>query len=130
MKQKAILIAVLLLLTAVLYAATSGVFDFSKGAYSDQPLPELVDYNFHIKPILSDNCYTCHGPDANKRKAGLRLDVEEMAFAELAENPGAHALVAGKPGKSQAYQRIISDDPKVKMPPPSSNLTLTAHEKS
>ena len=46
-------------------------------------LPEKVDYNFHIKPILADRCYACHGPDVNSRKGNLRLDIEEEAFAKL-----------------------------------------------
>ena len=45
----------------------------------DQALPDVVDYNFHVKPILSDRCYACHGPDAEARQAGLRLDIEEGA---------------------------------------------------
>ncbi|MCK5704730.1 MAG: hypothetical protein KAI29_26435, partial [Cyclobacteriaceae bacterium] len=44
-------------------------------------LPEEISFNFHVKPILSDKCFVCHGPDANKRKAGLRLDKEEVAKA-------------------------------------------------
>ncbi|MEX0290161.1 MAG: PSD1 and planctomycete cytochrome C domain-containing protein [Flavobacteriaceae bacterium] len=129
MKQKAILIAVLLLLTAVIYAVISGVFDFSKDTYTEQPLPEVVDYNFDIKPILSDNCYTCHGPDANKRKAGLRLDIEEMAFAELKENPGRHAIVTGKPNQSVLYERITTEDQSQIMPPKDSKLSLSSYEK-
>ena len=64
-----------------------------------------------------------------KRKAGLRLDIEEIAFAELKENPGKHAIVARKPGQSVLYQRINSDDPKEIMPPEDANLTLTQYEK-
>jgi len=120
---------VLLGLTGMVYGLVSGVFNIQPGDYSDLPLPEIVDYNFDIKPILSDNCYTCHGPDANKRKAGLRLDIEEIAFAELKENPGKHALVAGKPGQSILYHRINSDDPKEQMPPEDANLALTRYEK-
>ncbi|MEQ8338224.1 MAG: c-type cytochrome domain-containing protein, partial [Cyclobacteriaceae bacterium] len=48
-----------------------------------QELPEVIDYNFHVKPIISDRCYACHGPDKETRKAGLRLDIEENAFAAL-----------------------------------------------
>lgn len=129
MKQKAILITVFLVLTAVIYAAASGMFTRAKGEYIKRPLPDVVDYNFDIKPILSDNCYTCHGPDANKRKAGLRLDIEEIAFAELKENPGKYAIVPGKPGQSMLFHRISSDDPKTVMPPPDANLVLTQYEK-
>ncbi|MEX2564552.1 MAG: PSD1 and planctomycete cytochrome C domain-containing protein [Cyclobacteriaceae bacterium] len=92
---------------------------------SPSQLPDLVSYNFHIRPILSDNCFACHGPDANKREAGLRLDIQEEAFGALKETPDAHALVPGKPNSSEVYNRLVSDDPSVKMPPPESNLKLT-----
>ena len=91
-------------------------------------MPDQVSYNFHIRPILSDKCYACHGPDANKREAGLRLDIEEEAFKVLKETPGAHALVAGKPKESEAYRRIISEDPDQMMPPPDSKLSLSDRE--
>jgi len=91
-------------------------------------IPEQVSYNFDIRPILSDKCLACHGPDANKREAGLRLDLAENAFQALKENPGAHALVAGKPELSAAYLRITSRDTALLMPPPSSNLKLSKRE--
>ncbi|MBT8185105.1 MAG: PSD1 and planctomycete cytochrome C domain-containing protein [Eudoraea sp.] len=128
-KHKIILVIVLLVLTGIVYSLKNGVFEKDSMEYASLTLPETVDYNFHIKPILSDNCYTCHGPDANKRKAGLRLDIESQALAELKENPGNHAIVAGKPGKSVLYQRITSDDPKVLMPPIDANLSLNRFEK-
>ena len=56
-------------------------------------LPDRIDYNFHVKPILSDACYNCHGPDPETRKAGLRLDIEEEAFKKL--ESGNFALVKG-----------------------------------
>ncbi|MEX2512857.1 MAG: PSD1 and planctomycete cytochrome C domain-containing protein [Cyclobacteriaceae bacterium] len=91
-------------------------------------MPETISYNFHIRPILSQNCYACHGPDANQREAGLRFDLQDNAFAALKENPNAHALVPGNPSSSVAYQRIISSEPTEKMPPPESNLALSEHE--
>ena len=95
---------------------------------STEALPDVVSYNFDIRPILSDKCSACHGPDANKRKAGLRLDKPESAFAALKENPGAHALVAGRPELSQVFLRISSKDTESLMPPVSSHLALTPHE--
>lgn len=96
---------------------------------SDDHLPDVVSYNFDIRPILSDKCLACHGPDANKREAGLRLDVAESAYAALKEHPSAHALVPEKPELSQVFLRIASTDTSVMMPPPSSNLTkLSTHE--
>ena len=97
-------------------------------AYND--LPKKVDFNFHIRPILSDRCYACHGPDQNQRKAGLRFDVEKVAKGELEENPGRYAIVPGKTGKSQLVRRIVSKDPDYQMPPPESNLSLSAKEKA
>ena len=129
MKKKLILISILAGLIALLYAFTSGVFSGSSDEYTSMELPETVDYNFHVKPILSDNCYTCHGPDANKRKAGLRLDLEESAFKELKESPGQYALVAGNPDKSKAYGHIQTDDVNEIMPPADSKLSLNSYEK-
>lgn len=91
-----------------------------------QTLPDQVDFNFHVKPILSDRCYTCHGPDNNARKAEFRLDTEAGAFAALTS--GGHAFVAGKLGRSKAIERITSDDPEFMMPPPESNLSLNSRE--
>ncbi len=91
-------------------------------------LPETIDFNFHVKPILSDRCYSCHGPDENARKADLRLDLEKEAFAKLGS--GEHAFVSGNPGKSESIRRILSDDPDILMPPPDSHLSLTAKEKA
>jgi hypothetical protein len=91
-------------------------------------IPDQVSYNFHIRPILSDNCYACHGPDANKREADLRLDTEEGAFSALKESKGKFALVAGNVEESVLYHRIITDDPANMMPPPESNLKLTGRE--
>ncbi|RYG30755.1 MAG: hypothetical protein EOO01_36305, partial [Chitinophagaceae bacterium] len=51
----------------------------------------LIDFNFDIKPILSDRCFKCHGPDPNNRKADLRLDIEANAYAALKNNPGVHS---------------------------------------
>lgn len=89
-----------------------------------------VDYNLHVKPILSDKCFSCHGPDQAKRKAGLRLDVAEAAYEELPENKGKHAVTPGRLGKSEIFHRIVSEDPDYKMPAAKSNLTLSAYEKA
>ena len=91
-------------------------------------LPDSVSYNFDIRPILSDKCLACHGPDANKREAGLRLDQAESAYNALKENPTSHALVPGKPDLSEVFLRISSKDTAMVMPPFNSNLKLTNHE--
>jgi len=67
----------------------------SRCATSGKDLAGELDYNFHIRPILSDKCFACHGPDANKREAGLRLDTEEGAYSALKESPGMFAIVPG-----------------------------------
>ena len=91
-------------------------------------LPEKIDYNYQIKPILSDRCYQCHGPDVNTRKAGLRLDIEEVAFSRLSS--GKKAFSKGNLYKSESLHRILSSDDEIKMPPPESNLELTNEEKA
>jgi len=91
-------------------------------------LPQQIDFNFHVKPILSDRCYACHGPDKNTQEAGLRLDTEEGAYAALKENKDRHAIVPGHAEDSEVYIRMVSDDPELKMPPPESNLQLSEHE--
>ncbi len=94
----------------------------------EEAIPTDVSYNFDIRPILSDKCFICHGPDANKREAGLRLDIPEEAYKSLADNPGAHALVPGAPSQSQVFLRISSADSTWRMPPAESNLVLSARE--
>jgi len=91
-------------------------------------LPDSVDYNYHIRPILSDRCFKCHGPDAAKREASLRLDTEEGAYAALKDEPSQHVIVPGDPLRSVLFQRISSTDTSYLMPPPSQNLPLTEFE--
>ena len=86
-----------------------------------------IDFSRDIQPILAENCYHCHGPDAPHRKAGLRLDQRDAAFAggksELA------AIVPGKPDASELILRILSHDPEEVMPSPDSNRKLTEAQK-
>jgi hypothetical protein len=89
---------------------------------------DSIDYNIHIRPILSDRCFKCHGPDANQRKAHLRLDTQEGALAALKDDSVAHAIVPGFPDKSVVYLRISSADTSEVMPPVQSNLKLNEHE--
>ena len=93
-------------------------------------LPKEIDYNLHIKPLLSDRCFACHGFDKNARKADLRLDTPEGAFAALSENKGGHAIVPKDVHSSEVFNRLYSDDPELMMPPPESNLSLTEYEKA
>lgn len=93
-------------------------------------LPDKVDYNFHVKPILSDRCYNCHGPDPGTREADLRLDIPEGFYEKLGEQKDRQAVVQGKPHKSELIKRINHSDPQELMPPPESNLVLTDKEKA
>ncbi len=93
-----------------------------------QALPEVVDFNFHIKPILSDRCYACHGPDVNARKADLRLDDEDFAYNLLDTLEDIFVIKPGDLEKSELFKRIISEDAEQKMPPPESNLSLSNYE--
>lgn len=111
-------------LACLLYVAWS----CSDAQASDTSMPDVVDYNFHIRPILSDRCFKCHGPDANKRQANLRLDTPEGAFAAFKDNAKAHAIVPGDPYASDAFTRLITKDTSERMPPMKSNLTLSQHE--
>lgn len=93
-------------------------------------VPEKVDFNFHVKPILSDRCFKCHGPDNNARKAGLRFDTEDGAFAALGAKRDHYALVAGDLQRSTMFRRVMAANADERMPPPRSNLTLTDFEKA
>src|SRR5690349_24913651 len=83
---------------------------------AEEELPDSISYNFNVRPILSDKCFVCHGPDANKREAGLRLDIAEEAYKALKDNPSAHALVPFKPDASEVFLRISSKDSAYMMP--------------
>jgi hypothetical protein len=84
--------------------------------------PTAIEFNRDIRPILSDNCYPCHGPDKARRKADLRLDTEAGAFAD---RDGRPVIVRGQPAASELWQRISAADGKSRMPPPRSGRQLT-----
>ncbi|TNE56808.1 MAG: DUF1553 domain-containing protein [Bacteroidetes bacterium] len=98
-------------------------------AVAGEQIPETVDFNWHIRPILSDRCFACHGPDANKRQANLRLDTEAGAFAALDSLGTRFAIVPGNPDASILVQRIFTAHPDSMMPPPDSHLSLSEFEK-
>ena len=106
------------------YSCTASLPESVKVAY-DQ-LPEEIDYNVHVQPILSDRCYQCHGPDENTRKAGLRLDMEEDAFKKL--ESGKRAFLRGSVSQSESIHRLLSDDPDYQMPPPETELSMSPRE--
>ncbi len=87
-----------------------------------------VDFNREIRPILSDNCFACHGPDVQKIKGGLRLDLRDAAVAPA--KSGKAAIVAGKPRESELVRRLETQDADDVMPPPESHKTLTAAQRA
>jgi hypothetical protein len=88
---------------------------------------EHIHFNRDVRPILSENCFYCHGQDSNKRKAGLRLDVREEAL--LPAESGERAIVPGKPEASALVTRIFSDSRDELMPPPKSHRSLKPQQK-
>jgi hypothetical protein len=90
---------------------------------ADEGQAPKVDFNREIRPILSKSCFACHGPDEKARKAGLRLDERDAATRELGS--GMVAIVPGKPGESELYIRIASEDELERMPPKESGHELT-----
>ncbi len=110
-------VAIFLQLTGTAVAADA------TGAKGSTP---KLQFNDSIQPILSENCYSCHGPDPGSRKAGLRLDREEHAFKPLEK--GGPAIVRGKPDESPLIKRIESKDPKEVMPPAEAHKTLKPAE--
>ena len=88
---------------------------------------QSVEFNQQIRPLLSNKCFACHGPDANQREAGLRLDLEASATAKLAS--GARAIVPGDLNQSEIWQRINSEDEFSRMPPKEHSNPLSSAEK-
>ncbi|MBX7207649.1 MAG: DUF1553 domain-containing protein [Verrucomicrobiaceae bacterium] len=93
--------------------------------FADGTLPDKIEFNRDIRPILSDACYQCHGPDKNRRKADLRLDVERDAKAK---HDGRFVITPGKPADSELMRRITTDDKDDQMPPPDSKRQLNPRE--
>lgn len=94
-------------------------------ADDDLPIPERVEFNRDVRPILSDTCYQCHGPDQAKRQANLRLDLEEAALADLGDR---FAIVRGDPAKSELVRRITTSDAHERMPPADSGKVLSSRQ--
>ncbi len=90
-------------------------------ALAEESLPDRLDFNREIRPILSDKCFSCHGPDKKTRKGKLRLDLEESA-----KDPKKRAIVPSKPKESELIYRITTDDDDELMPPSASGKSLTA----
>ncbi|MBL61931.1 MAG: hypothetical protein CMI30_00845 [Opitutae bacterium] len=100
-----------------------GLYAFAQGVMA--AVPEVVKFNRDVRPILSSKCFHCHGPSEKSRKAKLRLDVEESAFAD---RNGVKAVVAGNLQDSELWHRIVHKDPDERMPPPESKKDLSQDE--
>lgn len=94
-----------------MFRFASGMLLLSVSVFAAQ----TVEFNRDIRPILSDKCFTCHGPDAANRKTKLRFDIESGALIELRE--GKHAIVAGDPDNSEMFRRVSSTNQAYRMPP-------------
>ncbi|MBO0799245.1 MAG: DUF1549 domain-containing protein, partial [Blastocatellia bacterium] len=115
MRRRA-LVAFLALTGALFYLV------LSSGAAADGSQAKPVDFDREIRPILSDNCFACHGPDEKQRRAKLHFDTKEGAFAKQG------VIVPGDSAHSKLVMRISSKDPNVIMPPPESGHKLTAEQ--
>ncbi len=91
-----------------------------------EPVPSAVSYTRDVRPILSNRCFKCHGPDESAREAGLRLDTFEGATGALRH--GGRAIVPGEPGAGELVRRVTSGDAEERMPPPEAGAPLTARE--
>ena len=118
---------------ALLFAAVplvvligAGWFIVNGGESELNPLPDTVDFNQHIRPIISTNCYTCHGPDISSREAGLRLDIRDSAIVQL--ESGERAVVPGNHEESELIRRVTSTNPDEQMPPSDVKKTLSEYE--
>src|ERR1041385_8819172 len=76
-----------------------------------------VDYNWNVRPILSQNCFRCHGLATSTRKAGLRLDIAASAYGRLPQDQDTRAIVPGRPEESEVIGRLPPPDPADRMPP-------------
>ena len=108
------------------FSATLVLLAWPSGLFAEKDL-DGVDFARDIQPLLSDNCFACHGPDAKQRKADLRLDTRDGALADL---DGVSAVVPGKPSESELVARITTDDEDDLMPPPDSGKQLDAAQKA
>lgn len=96
---------------------------------STKEVPKVVDYIFDVKPILSDRCYLCHGPDEGTREANLRLDTKEGAYAAIGAKKDHYAIIPGDTVSSQLVFRINTTNAEKRMPPENSNLSLNDYER-
>ncbi|MEM0924883.1 MAG: DUF1553 domain-containing protein [Planctomycetota bacterium] len=93
-------------------------------------LPERVSFNAHIRPVMSNTCFACHGPDDAENESGFRIDSFDAATASLPSDDQLFGIVAGKPMESEVYLRLIDEGSGEQMPPESFRHQLTRYEKA
>ena len=114
--------------TALLLGAfTLAINGFAAASKTGAGAAKSIDFNRDIRPILSDNCFACHGPDDKERKAKLRLDRHEDALKPA--KSGDYAIVPGDTKKSLLVERITTEDEDDVMPPPKTKKKLSAQQK-
>src|SRR6516165_2541082 len=113
---------VLLLGVAVIFGVSSRAFSRQKTQSPADPANAKLSFNETIQPILSENCYPCHGPDPGARKAKMRLDRAEFAYAP--HDKSGPAIVPGRPEQSPLVRKIEAKKAKDRMPPPEAHKTL------
>jgi len=102
-----------------------GVLGVAVGGPGSAQSEERVDYRSQIRPILSEFCYECHGPDDAKREGGLRLDLRESAFVDLG---GYQSIVPGDAEDSELYLRVSAEFAEERMPPYAAGTVLTSEQ--
>ena len=110
---------------AILCAGVLVLAASQQSAPTSTQAPDPVDYNWDVRPILSENCFQCHGPDEKSRRAGLRLDQADGATRVLNEQTGRRAVVPGNPDQSELIRRVTNPNVGMRMPPAQTNKTLT-----
>ncbi|TVZ16586.1 PSD1 and planctomycete cytochrome C domain-containing protein [Maribacter sp. MAR_2009_72] len=130
--RKPVSIVLLMLASALLILGcntNSGPKIAMEASGSQKQIPDNVDFTFHVKPILSDRCFKCHGPDKNAVEGNLSLHSAEEAYKALGKLNDRFAIVSKDAAKSELVHRIFTDDKNLIMPPPESNLVLEEYEK-
>ncbi|MEY2600184.1 MAG: hypothetical protein RLZZ142_2443, partial [Verrucomicrobiota bacterium] len=121
-----------LLRLALVFAGVHGIVSLGAGfspisARATEAAPRSIGFNREIRPLLTSHCISCHGPDAEQRKGGLRLDLREEALKR--QESGSRAIVPGDPEASELVVRLESGDRDEVMPPPKTHKTLTPAQK-
>ena len=101
----------------------------SNSRIKQSQIPDKIDFNFHVKPILSDRCFKCHGPDKNAVEGDLSLATKEDAFIALGKEKNRYAIIPHQADSSTLIHRIFTAETDDIMPPPESNLKLEKYEK-